>query len=127
MANDEHVAMLKKGTCGDVRLRAMGLRPSKWIAVVGAKTAYIERGSPWENGYIERFNARLRDEPGPRRFAERCKKSHILMFAKRPPSTETRLPALSALPPFQRISASGQSRSLRHFDGRSAPFRTIQI
>ena len=33
-----------------------------WIAAVGAKTAYIERGSPWENGYIERFNARLRDE-----------------------------------------------------------------
>ena len=28
----------------------------------GAKTAYIERGSPWENGYIESFNARLRDE-----------------------------------------------------------------
>src|SRR5262249_23356337 len=27
-----------------------------WIAVVGAKTAYIERGSPWENGYIESFN-----------------------------------------------------------------------
>jgi hypothetical protein len=25
-------------------------------------TAYIERGSPWENGYIESFNARLRDE-----------------------------------------------------------------
>jgi Integrase core domain len=33
-----------------------------WIAAVGAKTAYIERGSPWENGYIESFNARLRDE-----------------------------------------------------------------
>src|SRR5262249_45646706 len=27
-----------------------------------AKTAYIERGSPWENGYIESFNARLRAE-----------------------------------------------------------------
>jgi len=33
-----------------------------WISAVGAKTAYIERGSPWENGYIESFNARLRDE-----------------------------------------------------------------
>ena len=28
-----------------------------WIAAVGAKTAYIEPGSPWENGYIESFNA----------------------------------------------------------------------
>jgi putative transposase len=34
----------------------------RWIAAVGAKTAYIERGSPWENGYVESFNARLRDE-----------------------------------------------------------------
>ncbi|GAB5448415.1 MAG: IS3 family transposase [Gymnodinialimonas sp.] len=33
-----------------------------WIAAVGAKTAYITPGSPWENGYCESFNARLRDE-----------------------------------------------------------------
>ena len=33
-----------------------------WIAAVGAKTAYIAPGSPWENGYVESFNARLRDE-----------------------------------------------------------------
>ena len=30
----------------------------EWIAAVGAKTAYIAPGSPWENGYIESFNAR---------------------------------------------------------------------
>ncbi len=33
-----------------------------WIAAAGAQTAYIEPGSPWENGYCESFNARLRDE-----------------------------------------------------------------
>ncbi len=33
-----------------------------WIAAVGAKTAYIEPGSPWENGYVESFNSKLRDE-----------------------------------------------------------------
>ena len=33
-----------------------------WIAAVGANTAYIAPGSPWENGFIESFNARLRDE-----------------------------------------------------------------
>jgi len=33
-----------------------------WIAAVGAKTAYIAPGSPWENGYVESFNARMRDE-----------------------------------------------------------------
>ena len=29
---------------------------------MGAKTAYIMPGSPWENGFIESFNARLRDD-----------------------------------------------------------------
>jgi len=32
-----------------------------WITAVGSKTAYIEPGSPWENGYCESFNARFRD------------------------------------------------------------------
>jgi putative transposase len=34
----------------------------EWIAAVGAQTAYIEPGSPWENGYVESFNGKLRDE-----------------------------------------------------------------
>jgi len=34
----------------------------EWITAVGAATAYIAPGSPWENGYVESFNARLRDE-----------------------------------------------------------------
>jgi len=34
----------------------------EWITAVGVKTAYITPGSPWENGFIESFNARLRDE-----------------------------------------------------------------
>lgn len=34
----------------------------EWIAAVGAKTAFIEPGSPWENGYRESFNSKLRDE-----------------------------------------------------------------
>ena len=34
----------------------------QWITAVGARTAFIEPGSPWENGYIESFNARLRNE-----------------------------------------------------------------
>ncbi len=33
-----------------------------WIDLVGAKTAYIEPGSPWENCYCESFNSRFRDE-----------------------------------------------------------------
>jgi transposase InsO family protein len=33
-----------------------------WITGVGARTAFIEPGSPWENGYVESFNGKLRDE-----------------------------------------------------------------
>jgi putative transposase len=34
----------------------------EWIVAVGASTAYITPGSPWENGYCESFNSKLRDE-----------------------------------------------------------------
>lgn len=34
----------------------------QWLANLGAKTIYITPGSPWENGYCESFNGRLRDE-----------------------------------------------------------------
>jgi transposase InsO family protein len=34
----------------------------KWLQNTGAKTLYIEPGSPWENGYCESFNSKLRDE-----------------------------------------------------------------
>jgi transposase InsO family protein len=36
--------------------------PRKWLAQTGAKTLYIEPGSPWENGYCEWFNSKLRNE-----------------------------------------------------------------
>ena len=34
----------------------------RWLSRLGVKTLFIERGSPWENGYIESFNGKLRDE-----------------------------------------------------------------
>ena len=34
----------------------------EWVSRVGAKTLFIEPGSPWENGYNESFNGKLRDE-----------------------------------------------------------------
>jgi putative transposase len=33
-----------------------------WLATLGARTLYIEPGSPWENGFCESFNGKLRDE-----------------------------------------------------------------
>ena len=34
----------------------------KWLNRMGVKTLFIEPGSPWENGYIESFNGKMRDE-----------------------------------------------------------------
>jgi transposase InsO family protein len=34
----------------------------EWLGKLNVKTAYIEPGSPWENGFNESFNGRLRDE-----------------------------------------------------------------
>jgi len=34
----------------------------RWLNRLGVKTLFIEPGSPWENGYIESFNDKLRDE-----------------------------------------------------------------
>ena len=34
----------------------------EWLGRVGVKTLFIEPGSPWENGYVESFNRKLRDE-----------------------------------------------------------------
>lgn len=33
-----------------------------WLGRIGSRTLYIEPGSPWENGYCESFNGKLRDE-----------------------------------------------------------------
>jgi putative transposase len=33
-----------------------------WLTQLGTGTLYIEPGSPWENGYCESFNGKLRDE-----------------------------------------------------------------
>jgi putative transposase len=37
-------------------------RVRNWLARMGVKTLFIEPGSPWENGYVESFNGKLRDE-----------------------------------------------------------------
>jgi putative transposase len=34
----------------------------RWLSRLGVKTLFIDPGSPWENGYIESFNGKMRDE-----------------------------------------------------------------
>ena len=85
----------------------------EWITAVGAKTAYIERGSPWENGYIESFNARLRDELLNGEIFYSLRQAKIVIESWRrhyntirphaslgykPPAPEVFVPALAAWP-----------------------------
>ena len=44
----------------DPKFTAKAVR--RWLNRVGVKTLFIEPGSSWENGYIESFNSKLRDE-----------------------------------------------------------------
>ena len=42
--------------------RDVTLAVRNWIEAACSQTAYIEPGSPWENGYCESFNGRMKDE-----------------------------------------------------------------
>ena len=55
----------------------------QWVSLVGARTAFTEPGSPSENGYIERFNARLRDELLNGEIFYRLKEAQVLIEAGR--------------------------------------------
>jgi len=85
----------------------------EWIAAVGARTAYIAPGSPWENGYVESFNARLRDELLDGEIFYTLKEAQIIIESWRrhynavrphaslgykPPAPEVFVPALAAWP-----------------------------
>ena len=50
-----------------------------WITAVGAKTAYIELGSPWKNGYCESFNTHFRDELLNGEIFYSLREAHILI------------------------------------------------
>ena len=46
----------------DNGLEMVAKRLRSWLSRLGTKTIYITPGSPWENGYCESFNGKLRDE-----------------------------------------------------------------
>ena len=50
-----------------------------WMGKVGVKTLFIEPGSPWENGYIESFNGKLRDELLARERFDTLKEARVLI------------------------------------------------
>jgi len=94
-----------------------------WITAVGAKTAYIAPGSPWENGFIESFNARLRDG------WQRCcqpRRGDFLQFARGPGCDRKLAPSLQPSAParlarLSRAGARGGRARPRHAHGWVTP------
>ena len=92
-------------------------------------TLYIEPGSPWENGYCESFNSKLRDELLAGEQFSTLHEARVLIeqwrrhynairphssLGYRPPAPETTLPLASGLPyaalrPVQTLANSGRT------------------
>ena len=97
----------------------------EWLARLQVQTLYIEPGSPWENGYIESFNGKLRDELLNREIFDTLYEAQVLVECWRV-EYNTRRPhsALGYRPPapeaFEPFSASYGATPLR-------PPKTAQI
>lgn len=102
-----------------------------WLQRVGVKTLFIEPGSPWENGYVESFNGKLRDELLNGEIFYSLKEAKILIerwrghyntvrphsaLGYRPPAPE----AVMAAAPATGFAALGSLASLRPPLGRDA-------
>ena len=87
----------------------------EWLGRLDVKTLFIEPGSPWENGYNESFNGKLRDELLDREIFYTLEEARVLIefwrreynhfrphssLGYRPPAPETKMPAEAAFAPL---------------------------
>lgn len=100
----------------------------EWLGRIGVKTLYIEPGSPWENGYCESLNSKLRDELLNGEIFTTLREAQVLIenwrrhynairphssLGYRPPAPEAILPPASGLPyaplrPAQTLAEQGR-------------------
>jgi len=98
-----------------------------WLGRIGVKTLYIEPGSPWENGYNESFNGKLRDELLNGEIFYTLREATILIerwrqyyntlrphssLGYQPPAPETILPRPAGLP-YAPLRAAPQGSLIR--------------
>jgi transposase InsO family protein len=94
----------------------------EWLAWLEVRTLFIEPGSPWENGYSESFNGKLRDELLDREIFYTLREAQVLIegwrqhyntvrphsaLGYRPPAPETRAPLPLARPPRLALELAG--------------------
>ena len=101
----------------------------EWLGRVGVSTLFIEPGSPWENGYVESFNGKLRDELLDREIFDTVWEAKVLIerwrqeyntkrphsaLGYRPPAPEAirAVPPGSGAPPLRRPAQTpGQDKA----------------
>jgi transposase InsO family protein len=81
-----------------------------WLAGVGARTAYIEKASPWKNGYVESFNGKMRDELVNGEVFNTLREAQVLIEGWRRHYNRVR--------PHSALGYRPQPRRLRHWPGR---------
>lgn len=99
-----------------------------WIAGVGAATASIEKASPWENGHVESFNGKLRDELLKAEVFNSLREAQALIerwrqhyntarphsaLGHRPPAPEVVMPVLPVLIPRPGPTGAAQPPSAK--------------
>ena len=90
----------------------------EWLQRLDVKPLFIEPGSPWENGYNESFNGKLRDELLNGEIFYTLQEAQVLIenwrweynhmrphssLGYRPPAPEARLPSQAAFAPLRRL------------------------
>jgi transposase InsO family protein len=92
----------------------------EWLESIGVKTAYIEPGSPWENGYNESFNGKLRDELLNTEIFYTLKEAKVLIEEWRRHYNEVRPhSSLGYRPPAPQIIISGNKT--KEYEEKSIP------
>ena len=124
---------IARGTPGHIRSdngpEFAAIAVKGWITGVGARTAFIEPGSPWENGYVESFNGKLRDELLGCEVFNSLAEAKVLIeqwrrhdntvrphssLGYRPPAPEVVLTVLPMLPNFPESTGSAPPRPAMH-------------
>ena len=91
----------------------------RWLKRIGVRTLFIEPGSPWENGYVESFNGKLRDELLDRELFYTLTEAKVLIERwRREYNTIRPHSSLGYQPPAPETIAP--------FEPCSAPLRTAQ-
>ena len=97
----------------------------RWLNDLGVNTLFIEPGSPWENGYIESFNGKLRDELLNREIFTTLIEAKILIEEWRKEYNQVRPhSALNYRPPAPETIAVDSNSTSGTINGGRSPLAT---